>query len=195
MPSAKCIATLLALSALPAGAEGTSALKQAQLSARLFETGMAQGDPMLVATAARIRQQTHLRDDLPFSWLAMLDLAESLAKGDEEMEQVIEDIRADANRGVASGPIYHLAALAAGASETRPPAAYRGGEYAEAYVEAATGNDLNLTVLDARGNVICTDRHPSPIAYCGWTPATDGDFTLVIENAGSTPADYALMTN
>ena len=72
---------------------------------------------------------------------------------------------------------------------------FRGGEYAEVYVEAPLGVDLNLTVLDAEGHVVCSDTDTSHIAYCGWTPATDGAFTLVIENAGDLPADYALMTN
>ena len=186
---------LLALSALPAGAEETGPLKTAELSARVHAAGLATGDPLILLTAAQLRKEAGLPPDLPLSADAILTEAEELAAGDPALLALIGDIRADKAKGVASGPIYHLAALPAGLAETRPPMPFRGGEYAEAYVEAAPGADLNLTVLDAGGHVVCTDTDRSHIAYCGWTPAADGEFVLKIKNAGSAPADYALMTN
>ncbi|MGB4826907.1 MAG: hypothetical protein WBP18_06450 [Paracoccaceae bacterium] len=195
MPNLCRIATLIALSALPAAAEATGPLKLAELSARLYDAGIATGDPVIIATAARLRKEAGLPDEAAPGWQDMLSAAETLAADDADLLGVIGDIRAETSKGVASGPIYHLAALDAGAADTRPAMAFRGGEYAEAYVEAASGTDLNLTVLDAAGNVVCTDLNTSHIAYCGWTPATDGDFVLVIRNAGTVPADYALMTN
>ena len=186
---------LLALSALPAGADETGPLKTAELSARVHAAGLATGDPLILLTAAQLRKEAGLPPDLPLSADAILTEAEALAAGDPALLALIGDIRADKAKGVASGPIYHFAALPAGEAETRAPMPFRGGEYAEAYVEAAPGADLNLTVLDADGHVVCTDGDRSHIAYCGWTPATDGDFVLRIENAGSVPADYALMTN
>jgi hypothetical protein len=120
----------------------------------------------------------------PLDWPAMLDRAETLAAGDPALLAIIADIRDEASRGVASGPIHHLAALAPGQAEERPPMPFRGGEYAEVYVESATGADLNLTVLDAAGRVVCTDTDRSHVAYCGWTPASDGDFTLKVITKG-----------
>lgn len=188
------IIAMLALSALPAGAEGISAPKTAELSARVHAAGVAAGDPLILATAARLRKDAGL-NDLPLSADAILAQAETLAAGDAEVLALIDDIRAETDKGVASGPVHHLAGLAAGQTETRNPMPFRGGEYAEIYVEGAPGTDLNLTVLDAGGLVVCTDSDRSHIAYCGWTPAADGEFVVKIENAGSLPADYALMTN
>ena len=189
------IVALLALSALPAGAEGIGPLKTAELSARVHAAGVAAGDPLILITAAQLRKESGLPPDLPLSADAILTEAETLAAGDPALMALIGDLRADKDKGVASGPVYHLAALPAGEAETRAPMPFRGGEYAEVYVEAAPGADLNLTVLDAAGHVVCTDGDQSHIAYCGWTPAEDGAFVLKIENAGSVPADYALMTN
>lgn len=189
------IVALLALSALPAGAAGAGPLKTAELSARVHAAGVAAGDPLILITAAQLRKEAGLPPDLPLSAEAILAEAEALAAGDPALMALIGDLRAEKSKGVASGPVYHLAALPAGEAETRAPMPFRGGEYAEVYVEAAPGADLNLTVLDAAGHVVCTDSDQSHIAYCGWTPAEDGAFVLKIENAGALPADYALMTN
>lgn len=195
MPNPKWIIALLALSALPAMAEGASAIRMAELSARLYDAGMQARDPVLVATAAHLRKSAGLDGQTALGWDAMLTVAEGLAAGDTALLGVIGDIRADSTKGVASGPITHLAALAPGASETRAAMPFRAGEYAEAYVEAPLGVDLNLTVLDETGRIVCADLNPSHIAYCGWTPASEGSFTLVIHNASDQPADYAFMTN
>ena len=189
------IVALLALSALPASAAGAGPLKTAELSARVHAAGVEAGDPLILIAAAQLRREAGLPPDLPLSPDTMLAEAEALAAGDTALLALIGDLRAEKEKGVASGPIHHLAALPAGDTETRAPMPFRGGEYAEVYVEAAPGADLNLTVLDAEGHVVCTDGDRSHIAYCGWTPAEDGAFVLKIENAGSVPADYALMTN
>ena len=200
MPNPKWIIALLSLSALPvmadtAGPMTVGPLKLAELSARLYDAGVESGDPVMIATAARLRKSAGLTALAALDWDAMLTMAETLAKDDADILGVIGDIRVEGTKGVASGPITHLAALAAGGSETRPAMPFRAGEYAEAYVEAPLGLDLNLTVLDADGRIVCSDLNPSHIAYCGWTPATDGAFTLVIQNASDQMADYALMTN
>ena len=49
--------------------------------------------------------------------------------------------------------------------------------------------------FDDQGRLVCADTDPSHVAYCGWTPAEDGNFTLVVRNPGATDAHYALMTN
>ncbi len=201
MPAfARPLIVLLALAGFPAGAaEPSGDLKLAQLSAQLYAAGQAAGDPVLILTAARLRKEANLSPDLTaetgLGWQPMLDAAQALAKGDPVLTAMISDLRAEQDKGIVSGPEYRIAALAAGASDTRPPVVFRGGEYAEVYVESPAGVDLNLTVLDANGLVVCTDTDRSHVAYCGWTPAAEGAFTLVIENAGTTSADYALMTN
>lgn len=178
------LAALVAL-AVPAGA-GT--LRQAALAEALFARGQATADPVLVLAAARLRKATGL-DPQP-----MLDAAAGLAD-DPALAALAADIAAETAKGVASGPVYRIAPLAPGATAEVPALPFRGGEYAEAYAEAAPGTDLNLAVLDAAGRVVCADTDASHVAYCGWTPAADGAFTLRIENRGTEPAEYALMTN
>lgn len=200
------LSCLVAL-ALPALAETASPVKQAELSARLYASGLSLGDPLLVLSAARIRKTLALEatdraardgtagEGVPLSWEEMLASAEALAGDDPALLGLIEDARDETTKGVASGPVYNIGSLANGGGDTYPPITFRAGEYAEVYVEARDATDLNLTVLDAQGRLVCSDTDISHIAYCGWTPAEAGDFTLAIENRGPLAASYALMTN
>ena len=198
-----CIAGL----ALPAWAEGPSPVKVAELSARTYAAGMAAGDPLLVLSAAKLRKALApvagdraaaggvVGQGAPLGWEEMLASAAELAAGDEALLGLIEDARVEANKGVASGPVYNIGSLGNGKGDTYPPIEFRGGEYAEVYVEAKAATNLNLSVYDDKGRLVCSDTDISHIAYCGWTPATPGSFTLKVDNKGPAGADYALMTN
>ncbi len=193
--------------ALPAGADTASPVKVAELSARLYDTGVATADPLLILSAARLRKTlapvASNRAPLggqpvagaPLSWQDMLTTAETLALGDAALLGLIDDVRVETTKGVASGPVYNIGSLSNGTGDTYPPIEFRGGEYAEVYVEAKVATNLNLTILDDRGRLVCTDTDISHIAYCGWTPAKAGTFTLKVENKGPASAAYALMTN
>jgi hypothetical protein len=203
--------TLLALvlSALPlaALADTPSPVKVAELSARLFDAGMTAGDPLLVISAAKLRKTLapvatdraatggEGVDGAPLTWEEMLASAETLAAGDDQMLGLIADVRVETTKGVASGPVYNIGQLGNGGDDTYPPIEFRGGEYAEVYVEAKAATNLNLTVYDSEGRLVCSDTDISHIAYCGWTPAAGGTFTLKVENKGPASATYALMTN
>jgi hypothetical protein len=128
-------------------------------------------------------------------WEEMLASAEALAADDAALLGLIEDAKVEATKGVASGPVYNIGSLSNGKGDTYPPIEFRGGEYAEVYVEAKAATNLNLGVYDDKGRLVCSDTDISPIAYCGWTPATGGSFTLKVDNKGPVGADYALMTN
>lgn len=198
---------VMMLLALPAWAEGPSPVKVAELSARAYAAGMAAGDPLLVLSAAKLRKELRLvpveraavdgvaGQGAPLSWQEMLASAEALAAGDEVVLGLIEDAKVEANKGVASGPVYNIGSLGNGKGDTYPPIEFRGGEYAEVYVEAKAATNLNLAIYDDKGRLVCSDTDISHIAYCGWTPASAGTFTLKVDNKGPTAADYALMTN
>lgn len=201
------LAFSLAALAHPALAEISSPVKLAELSARLYAMGSTLGDPLLILSAARIRKEIApeptdraaiggtAAKGAPLTWEEMLATAEALAGDDPEIMGLIGDARDETTKGVASGPVYNIGSLAKGAGDTYPPITFRGGEYAEVYVEAKDATNLNLTVYDAAGRLVCSDTDISHIAYCGWTPAEAGDFTLKIENKGPVSAAYALMTN
>lgn len=193
--------------ALPASAEGPSPVKVAELSARLYAAGMAAGDPLLVLSAAKLRKSlTPVAGDraavggvagqgAPQGWEEMLASALALAEGDAALLGLIEDAEVEATKGVASGPVYNIGSLGNGKGDTYRPIEFRGGEYAEVYVEAKAATNLNLGVYDDKGRLVCSDTDISHIAYCGWTPASGGSFTLKVDNKGPVGADYALMTN
>lgn len=202
---------LLALSiaslALPALAEGPSPVKIAELSARLYAAGIEAGDPLLVLSAGKLRKglapvagdraamDGTVGEGAPLGWEEMLDAAAGLAAGDETVLGLIDDARVETTKGVASGPVYNIGSLGNGKRDTYPPIEFRGGEYAEVYVEAKGATNLNLAIYDDRGRLVCSDTDISHIAYCGWTPAQPGTFTLKVDNKGPVGADYALMTN
>jgi len=201
------LATALVALVFPAVAETQSPVKVAELSARLYAMGLDQGDPLLILSAARLRKSLALvatdraaingtaGTGAPLSWEEMLASAESLAGGDDMLLGLIDDARVEASKGVSSGPVYNIGSLTDGGDDTYPPIEFRGGEYAEVYVEAKDATNLDLRVYDDKGRLVCSDTDISHIAYCGWTPAEAGTFTLNVENKGPASAAYALMTN
>jgi hypothetical protein len=178
-------------------------VKVAELSARLYAAGMAAGDPLLVLSAAKLRKGwRRWRGPGRGRWpcgrgsAAVLGgdagLGLELAAGDETVLGLIEDARVETTKGVASGPVYNIGSLGNGKGDTYPPIEFRGGEYAEVYVEAKAATNLNLAIYDDKGRLVCSDTDISHIAYCGWTPATPGSFTLKVDNKGPVGAEYAL---
>lgn len=203
----RILAVCLVCLALPGWAETPSPVKIAELSARLYAAGMAADDPLLVLSAARLRKglapvaaeraavNGAAGEGAPLGWEEMLVLATALAGEDEVVLGLIEDARIETTKGVASGPVYNIGSLGNGKGDTYPPIEFRGGEYAEVYVEAKAATNLNLAIYDDKGRLVCSDTDISHIAYCGWTPAAAGSFTLKVDNKGPTGAEYALMTN
>lgn len=188
-------------------AQTPSPVKTAELSGRLFEAGVALQDPLLILSAAKLRKSLNpaptdrapddgtVAQDSPLDWQQMLDAAAPLAEGDPALSGLIEDIRAESTKGVSTGPVYNIGKIANGKTDTYAAVNFIGGEYAEIYVEAKGGADLNLTVLDALGRLVCTDTDKSHIAYCGWRPDTTGNYSIKVENRGPSGVNYALMSN
>ncbi len=204
------IFTALVFAALltqPLAANPLSPIKTAELSARLFAAGEAARDPILILSAAKLRKSINpeqtdrsaeggeAASGGPWGWEEMLARAEELATGDDAILGLIEDARAETTKGVVTGPVYNIGSLGGGRSDKYPKIEFKGGEYAEVYVEAKSSVDLNLTVQDAQGRLVCADSDVSHIAYCGWRPAENGSYILLVENKGKAATSYALMTN
>jgi hypothetical protein len=199
-----CLALTLAL---PAAAEPLTPVQTAALSARLFAVGVETADPVLMLAAARLRKSINPEPvaraadggeagtDAPLGWEAMAVAAEDLAEGDDALLGLIDDLRAEGTKGVASGPVYNIGNLSRGKTDNYRNIDFKGGEYAEVYVEAQSSVDLNLQVTDAQGRLVCADTDVSHIAYCGWRPDAPGAFTLTVQNKGGSGTGYALMTN
>lgn len=205
----RLIAIALALTLPSAGvAEPLSPVQTAALSARLFDVAQAQADPLLMLAAARLRKQIAPAEDsarlaeegsrgdaAPLGWEDMAAAAAELAHDDDTILGLIDDLHAETTKGVVSGPVYNIASLGPRKTDTYARIDFKGGEYAEVYVEARSTVEMNLTVTDARGRLVCADTDGSHIAYCGWRPDATGAFTLKVENRGNAPTGYALMTN
>lgn len=169
--------------------------------ARIAGAARLPGKPVSVGLSggARIAPEKAGDDEAgpatPLSAADMLDAAADLAAGDEALLGLIEDARAEGGRGVATGQVYSISEIRDGGTDTYDPLPFRGGEYAEVYVESRDGSDLNLFVYDDQGRLVCSDTDISAIAYCGWRPAANGAFTIEVKNRGQGGAGYALMTN
>jgi hypothetical protein len=125
----------------------------------------------------------------------MLAEARDFAAGDAAVLGLIEDLENEAGKGVATGQVYSISTIRDGGTDTYDPLPFRGGEYAEVYVESRDGSDLNVYIYDAQGRLVCSDTDISAISYCGWRPADSGSFTIEVKNRGQGGAGYSLMTN
>ncbi|MEI2686575.1 MAG: hypothetical protein V9G14_10225 [Cypionkella sp.] len=193
--------------ALPSTAQDLSPVKIAELSARLYDAGLAMKDPILIISAAKLRKGLNpvatdrsaegatSETDAPLDWEDMLASAEDLAEGNEVVMGLAEDVRAESTKGVSSGPVYNIGQLRNGGLDAYPAVEFLGGEYAEVYVEAKSATDMNLSIYDSQGRLVCSDTDKSHIAYCGWRPAQSGSYVMKVENLGPNGAKYALMTN
>lgn len=199
-----CIVFLLASGiTLPTFAD--SPLQTIELSKRLFDRGLEARDPLLMATAAKLRRSVVLQpgsvpgaetvEGAPLGWEDMLETAEVAAGEDAAMLSVIADVRTEQTKGVRTGPVYSIVALPSDREATFGPLPFRGGTFAEVYLEGDGQSDLNLYIFDAQSRLVCSDTDGSDIAHCGWTPDTPGSFTLKVENKGPSENRFALMTN
>ena len=204
---------LAALMAVPAGAQADNPIRNAELSARLYEAAVDLKDPMLAIAAARLRKSVLARRvdiapekdgatevdptyDRLLSWQDMLETAREFAPGDETIAKLAEDVKFAGTKGVTAGQVYSITTIRAGGTDTYPPMTYTGGEYADVYVEGAKSSaDLNVFVKDRQGRLVCSDTDISAIAYCGWRPAASEGFTVVVTNKSGTATSYSLITN
>lgn len=205
-------ALTLGLMAAPAMA-ARSAAKTAALSAELFLAGIEAEDPLLVLAAAKLRKglvldetrrspdkdmaapDEDLGDAAPVGWEEILKAAVAMAPEDEILQMLAEDLRAERSKGVKSGQLYSITSIRDGGTDTYPPIVYRGSEYADVYIEGKNGTNLDLFVYDAHSRLVCSDTDISAIAHCGWTPAEEAAFTVVVKNRGRGATGYSLITN
>jgi hypothetical protein len=184
------LATLSMLIALagPAAAERSGQVRLAVVSALLFDRGMAADDALQVLAAARLRRAAGLAD-----WADMAEAGRALASAGA-VAALLDDLISEGARGVTAGAVQLFSSVGAAASVTLPSYRFSAGAYAEVYVEAEAGTTITVTVRDGAANVVCR-RGGSPYAYCGWTPATAGDFSVEIANPTPDPVNFLLMTN
>ncbi|MGV6811250.1 MAG: hypothetical protein ACWA47_03315 [Brevirhabdus sp.] len=194
-------ATLAATISTPAFAQNP--LKSVQLSRQLYDHGVLEGDALLIIAAAKLRKNvtpapsgtTPAGETPHLAWQDMLATAATLAKGDETLEGLVDDLRVATTKGIVNGPVYSISDVRSGGENIYADLPFEGATYAEVYLEGQSNSDLNLYVYDAKGRLVCSDTDISDIAYCGWRPAQTGNFELRVENKGPSASRYSLMTN
>ncbi len=198
LPKFLCLCFAMCLASQGAAQSGSSDISRLKLSAQLFAAGQNENDPLLMIAAAKIRQNTNLtpaEGSKALDWSMMLDRAAAMASDNDMLTELIEDIRAERDKGVASGPVYSLVEIRGGGTDEYAALPFSGGAYAEVYIEGKGDSDLNLFIYDAQDRLVCSDTDISDIAYCGWRPASTSAFRVEVRNRGDQTNQYALITN
>lgn len=130
----------------------------------------------------------------PVDAAAMFAKATELAGDDETLKGLIADAEAETSRGRIGGSISYESRLPHTMYDVWEIPFY-GNSYAEIAVVGDGDANLDLTITDENGNVICYDVSPSDQVYCDFVPAWDGYFYITVENKGSKRNTYYLLTN
>ena len=75
------------------------------------------------------------------------------------------------------------------------PQPFFGTSLAEVAILGDGVSNLDLTVTDANGHLVCRDVGPSDTSYCSFFPAQNGMFHITVQNSGAAANTYVLLTN
>jgi hypothetical protein len=180
------------------------------VAAELEDMGRAQKDSLLLINAARLYlraggketkatgEHSGSGDKTAKGKLAtpkeLLDLAKTYAQGNEPLEKVIDQMVAAGLKGRTGGAKFVRDTIA-----SRGVVSYKLEFYSQEFAEAAVRGDgagnLDLTVADENGNVICQSKGNKEREYCSWFPRWKGQFKVTVQNQGSGASNYRLYTN
>ncbi|MDK9697680.1 MAG: hypothetical protein OEL76_14965 [Siculibacillus sp.] len=179
-------------------------VQQLHLSEQLATYGRANKDPLSLIVAAQIRQQVGVKvverkpDGVDAAAPAatdvvagLLDEAKALSKNDKTIVALADDVKASATKGRVGGGIISLGQITGRTIHNRTMS-FRAKQTAEIAAVGTDTNDIMLEVFDEGGHLICRDTDP---AYCRFTPAWTGAFTVKVHNNGTSLAHYRLETN
>uniref|UniRef100_UPI0002557EBA hypothetical protein n=1 Tax=Oceanicola sp. S124 TaxID=1042378 RepID=UPI0002557EBA len=115
-----------------------SVIRNAELSARLFEAAEELQDPLLAVAAARVRKSVLAMQvaRLPqkegpaaegitprarlLSWQEMLARALEMSEGNETIARLADDVKFAGTKGVASGQVYSISTIGGTGKDTYP---------------------------------------------------------------------------
>ena len=204
-------------------AKGTpGAASRLAMAHQLYTIGMANKDPLTVLAAARLtasvsaipgpalKKETRTADggvagDVadgatgdapahPFDATPMLAAAKTLAAEDDTLLSLIESAEAERPQIQTTPAIRHPSRLSSGMTDVwQVP--FFGNSYAELAVIGDGTSNLDVTVTDEGGNILCLDLSWSDKAICDFVPAWNGYFYITVQNTGTTANSYELLTN
>jgi hypothetical protein len=179
-------------------------VERLHLAAQLADWGRANKDPLSLIVAAQIRQSVGVKvverkadgDAAPAVAATdvvagLLDEAKALSKNDKTIVALADDVKASATKGRVGGGIVSLGQITGRTIHSRSME-FRAKQTAEIAAVGTDTNSIMLEVFDEGGHLICRDTDP---AYCRFTPAWTGAFTVKVHNNGTSLAHYRLETN
>ena len=197
----------------PAAVSRPGPVARLYLAQELFFLGLASKDALALIQSARMMDRVgiietpervpepsgkKLKTDapapVPFPGAkATLETAEALARGDDALLDLIDRVRAE--EAVPRGAVRRSAsALAPGGTDTWTLAFY-GGAPAELAVLGNGQSVLSISAADDGGTSACATTAAGDRLYCRFTPKENGDFTVIVTNAGKATDAYMLITN
>ncbi len=183
----------------PAARGVTQVLTAAELAA----WGRDRGDAGALIMAARLMAEVPLRQaagETPFmTATSLLDEAAALAGDNVGLIDAIDRLRDPLTRGVRSsafgtGPVLTVKSLQARESWAFDVEA-RGGEILRVAAIGDGDTNIDLTVRDARGAVLCRDGFGDHYPVCTVSPRAGGQMQVDIVNRGDVWTKVQVLSN
>lgn len=178
-------------------------VSQAVTAAELAAWGRARRDPGALVLAARMLAEVPVRQgegDAPFlTPEALLDEAAALTEGQPAWQDAIGRVRSAGVRGVQSspfgqGPIFTV-------KEIRARETYwfevdaRGGEVLRVAAIGDGDTDIDLSIRDARGALVCQDGFGDHYPVCTVSARRSGRMRVDIVNRGDVWTKVQILSN
>lgn len=189
---------------------GSAGMNYLRLAGELAHVGVEMQDAVLLLAAARLeamttgesvdRESASRRagaegdgDTVPVD---LYSLAASYGDRSEAVRMLIAEARSlGSGRALAAGgPKVSRASVLAGTTDVYR-VTFIGGSLAEVALTGDGDTDLDLSVYDEHGSLVCQDLGSTDDAYCSWVPRWTGLFRIHVENLGGVYNRYRLATN
>lgn len=176
---------------------------QVLTAAELASWGRERGDAGALIMAARLLAEVPVRaadGEAPFlTATSLLDEAAALAGDNTGLIDAIDRLRDPLTRGVRSsafgaGPVLTVKSLQARESWAFDVVA-RGGEILRVAAIGDGDTNIDLTVRDARGAVICRDGFGDHYPVCTVSPRAGGQMQVDIVNRGDVWTKVQVLSN
>ena len=176
---------------------------QVLTAAELAAWGRERGDAGALIMAARLLAEVPVRQtggDAPFlTATSLLDEAAAMAGDNTGLIDAIDRLRDPLTRGVRSstfgiGPVLTVKSLQARESWAFEVEA-RGGEILRVAAIGDGDTNIDLTVRDARGAVVCRDGFGDHYPVCTVSPRAGGQMQVDIVNRGNVWTKVQVLSN
>ena len=193
-------------------------VRQLALAQEIHDLGLGREDAVLLLAAVRLARGTELRPatgwthegagtPAPAETAApglprdpaspeALTLALMMAEGSPALADVAADVAAALDRPAPGrGHVSAAAMVLPGGKADSWRIAFNGSLPAEIALTGDGSGNLDLTVTDEAGTEICREDGPRDRAFCAFTPARNGFFTVTVANRAGGGNRYRLVTN